>query len=263
MAVFYSLCSSSGGNATYIGSEKNGILIDAGVGIRNYAAIMNLAGLSPSSVKAIFVTHEHTDHVKGLKRLTEKYDLPVYASKGTLEYLIARDLVDSNVQLYEINKHKAQVAGMEIEAFKTEHDAVDSQCYKVTTEDYKKLSICTDTGWITPEIEHSFIGCDFVMLESNYDLDMLENGGYPHFLKKRIRGKHGHLSNDACSDGIVKLIQGGTTQFMLGHLSEHNNTPETALLHTITKLNEFQMKINEDFKVEVAPVRNHGKVIHI
>lgn len=259
---FYSLCSSSKGNCTYLGDGNHGILIDAGFGIRNYTNSMRLAGLNPDGIQAIFITHEHSDHISGLRKLTEKYQVPVYGSKGTLMELLKKEAVSPTTKLYEINHRAVQIGDWEIRAYHTSHDSAESLGYTVSNQQ-KKVALCTDLGYVSEEVQQQLQGSDFVLLESNYDVHMLFTGGYPPFLKERIFSKKGHLSNEDCAEQLKWLIQQGTSRFLLGHLSKENNLPQIALEHSVSYLQQNQMMIEQDYRLEVAPERNPGKVIEV
>ncbi len=264
MAFVYNLCSSSKGNCTYIGDTENGILIDAGLGPRNFTSLMRLRGITPGAVKGIFITHEHSDHISGLKKLCSLIcKVPVFATRETLEEILAKNAVEDDTPLYEINKRTKSVAGFEIKAFDTPHDSAHSVGYSVITPNGRKISVCTDLGTATPTVQGNLDGSDFVLLESNYDDLMLLSGGYPEHLKYRIRSNTGHLSNTDAAKVIKRLIDGGTKKFLLGHLSEENNRPQIALETCISYLSGFGMVISNDYNVSVAPKKSIGKIIEV
>lgn len=264
MAFVYNLCSSSKGNCTFIGDKENGILIDAGIGPRNFTSLMRLRDISPSAVKGIFITHEHSDHISGLKKLTSVLkDVPVFGTRETLEKILLKNAVGESVDLYEINKRKKHAAGFEISAFDTPHDSAHSVGYTVLLENGRKVCVCTDLGNVTDEAAKNLDGSDFVLLESNYDELMLLNGDYPEYLKYRIHGNTGHLSNDLASREIKRLIDGGTKKFLLGHLSEENNRPELAMSCCVTYLSDFGMVLGSDYSVSVAPKKSIGKIFEV
>lgn len=258
----YSLCSSSKGNCTYIGDGKTGILVDAGLGIRNYINSLSLAGIDPKGVQAIFVTHEHSDHISGLKKIAERFSLPVYGSRGTLLEILKKNAVGEDTVLYEINKKAAAIGDFEVAAFHTPHDSAESLGYTVT-DGRKKVSVCTDLGHVTEEVHQALLGSSFVLLESNYDEKMLFMGKYPYFLKERIASNNGHLSNEACSRQLQCLIESGVEHFLLGHLSEENNLPDLALQHSVAHLTMLGLQISSDYTLDIAPRRNIGKVVEI
>ncbi|MGI5896971.1 MAG: MBL fold metallo-hydrolase [Oscillospiraceae bacterium] len=256
------LASSSKGNSTYVGTESAGILIDAGIGPRIFQGALGLGGIEDiRNIRAIFITHEHSDHIKGLLKLTERLDVPVYGSRETLVELIEKDAVCPHTKLYEINRKTVEAAGMEIRAFTTSHDSVHSLGYRITTPDGKQLAVCTDLGVVTPEVHSALTGCQLVMLESNYDREMLRNGGYPAYLKRRIASERGHLCNTDCAAELVALAQSGTEHFVLGHLSEENNRPEVAAETSLAALTGAGFHLERDFTLLTAPRSTTGQFV--
>lgn len=256
MARIYPLFSSSKGNATFVGTQTAGVLIDAGVTYKRLLEGLDRCELDISAIKAVFVTHDHSDHIKGLSVLTKRTGIPVYAQETTLEHLLSSCCINSK---YDVISGTMEAAGMEISAFDTPHDTSQSCGYKIITADGKKCAVCTDLGHITPTVEQKLCDCELVLLESNYDEKMLKYGGYPEYLKARIRSQNGHLSNTDCASQVEKLIIGGTTRVILGHLSQENNTPYVADT-TVTKiLSNFTR--NRDYILEVAPVETAGKCL--
>ena len=253
MARIYPLFSSSKGNSTYIGSRESGILIDDGVSFTRLKKALELNGLSLDSVKAVFITHEHSDHIKGLDMLTKKTGIPVFAQGITLEYLLEHNHIHGE---YGEIKQGEEVCGIKVECFSTSHDTPQSCGYKITLPDGKTAAVCTDLGYVSDQVESALLGTDCVLLESNYDIEMLRNGIYPYYLKTRIFGKTGHLSNPDSGAFAAKLIKSGTTRIILGHLSQENNTPEIAERTVVSCLNGFNR--NSDYILSVAPVETSG-----
>ena len=253
MARIYPLFSSSKGNSTYIGSRESGILIDDGVSFTRLKKALELNGLSLEAIKAVFITHEHSDHINGLKVLTKKINAPVFARGRTLEYLCKGEHLNGE---YSEMTEGTEVCGMRVESFPTPHDSRESCGYKITFPDGKTAAVCTDLGYVTDEVESALLGTDCVLLESNYDVEMLRNGIYPFHLKTRIFGKTGHLSNPDSGAFAAKLIKSGTTRIILGHLSQENNTPEIAERTVVSCLNGFSR--NSDYILSVAPVETSG-----
>ncbi len=262
MSFIYTLCSSSKGNCTYIGTKKSGVLIDAGIGIKKFATHLSMIDVKKSAIKAIFVTHEHTDHISGLARIQKALNIPLYASKGTLKQLVLKGTVSESDNLNEINE-SVLIDDIKISPFKTPHDCVESVGYVINTPDNKKISICTDLGYVTDGIHNSICGSDFVLIESNYDKGLLEVSDYPYMLKKRIAGEKGHLSNEDCTAEILKLFSEGTKNFLLGHLSEQNNRPELAYAHVVSALAKQGAKVAVDYNLKVAPKTNVGNIIEV
>lgn len=260
MARVCPLFSSSKANSTYIGGQSSGILIDAGASYRGMLTALNHCSIDIDAVKGVFITHEHSDHIKGLHQLQKQRGIPIFASAGTLEYLIHKKLVYSLDGLYEITDNPIQIEDMEIKAFRTPHDCEESLGYTVHTSDDRKISVCTDLGEITSEVADNINGSDLCLIESNYDEQMLKsNASYPTFLKNRIVSKHGHLSNSDSANFIKTLVETGTTRIVLGHLSQNNNLPSLASKKVLETLEDFQL--GRDFTLDVAPVSASGMVI--
>lgn len=261
MARFCPLFSSSSGNSYLIGDKSNGyVLIDAGVSARRLEMGLRSIDVEPSEIKAIFVTHEHHDHISGLRVFSSRYKTMVYATGGTLECLedgghlkgvIAEALPEGGID----------VAGMGIYSFPTPHDSKQSCGYRIITTDGRKVGIATDIGIMTDEVRMGIIGCDLIVIESNHDTNMLCSGRYPYYLKQRILSEKGHLCNDRCADELPALVESGTTRILLGHLSRENNMPELARLTALNKLNSAEMKEGYDYILSVASPENSGDIL--
>lgn len=258
MARFYPLFSSSRGNSEFLGSPSSGILIDAGVSFKRLTAALNINNIDISAVKGVFITHSHSDHVSGLKTLTSKTGIPVFGQRETLSELVKKNMIAPGTEIYELDC-PASIVGMKVSCFDTPHDTVRSCGYHVEFEDGRKCAICTDLGHITETVEKNITGCDLVMLESNYDPQMLQNGSYPYQLKERIFSDHGHLSNNDCAKQLKKLVDNGTTRLILGHLSQDNNTPKTAEKTALESLSDF--KRGSDYILNIAPVETSGCMV--
>jgi phosphoribosyl 1,2-cyclic phosphodiesterase len=258
MARVYPLFSSSKGNATFVGSPSSGILIDAGVSCKRLSEGLEICGINVDAVKAIFITHEHSDHVSGLNLFSKKYNIPVFAQEKTLEGLIRNNRISSSVNASVVTQQGIEIDGMFVKCFSTPHDTEQSCGYRITMQDDKVITICTDLGNITSEVESNLVGSDLVLLESNYDEGMLKNGSYPYYLKKRILSDRGHLANNVCAKMVRKLLEKGTTRVILGHLSQENNTPSVAENAVLKELEGFCR--NKDYILSVAPVATSGAV---
>lgn len=252
MAKFCSLYSSSSGNCTYIGSSHGGILIDIGVSAKRTEEALSGIGVDPSSIHAIFVTHEHSDHIKGIKVFAARHKIPVYASAGTLSGMEKLGAVDSRVITDIVPSSGIEAAGMFIRPFRTPHDSNESTGFGIITPDSKRISVATDIGTVTDTVMEAIYGSDLILLESNHDIGMLQNGPYPFFLKERILSNHGHLSNEKCAETAVKLLESGTTRFVLGHLSKENNIPSLAFETTKAAMTMAGAKENADYLLSVA-----------
>ena len=259
MARLYPLFSSSKGNSTFIGTEKGGILIDCGVSFKRLSEALEVNHIPLSAVQGVFITHEHTDHVAGLTMLTKKTGLPVYGQKRTLQRLCDENRIAVNSHVIDITGKTIGCGGSEISCFNTPHDAIQSCGYRIHTSDDKYCAVCTDLGHVTPEVDEALTGCRMVLIEANYDEYMLRRGPYPLYLKERILSQNGHLSNDDCTAQVGRLIERGTTHFLLGHLSQDNNRPDIADNTVQRGLDCFAR--GRDYLLGVAPVETRGGAV--
>lgn len=257
MARIYPLFSSSKGNSSYIGTEREGILIDCGVSMKRLTAALEANHIPLEAIRGVFITHEHSDHVAGLSMLTKKTGMAVYGQKKTLQNLIGK--ISPKSPVIDINGKTISCGGSEISCFNTPHDTVQSCGYKIHTYDDKYCAVCTDLGHVTEEVDKALSGCRMVLIESNYDENMLMNGPYPFYLKERILSKNGHLSNTDCAVQIGRLIERGTTHFLLGHLSQDNNRP--AIAENNVKNSLPQYRFCKDYLLGVAPVETKGGAV--
>ena len=265
MARIFPICSSSSGNCTFIGTRGHGILVDAGCSFRAMKSSLELIETSMNQIEAIFITHEHIDHVKGLLQLTKHTKIPVFASPGTIAQLRrnVHEVIPEEVRIYDVIHEPYQSADFEVKAFHTPHDTPESVGFTVNYGG-RRIAVCTDLGKITAEVEESLLGCEAVLLESNYDPAMLaKNLNYPSDLKRRIAGEKGHLSNNAAADFSAKLLESGTTKLILGHLSRENNTPATAEKCFTDYLSTKGARRGRDYILEVAPVMTQGRYIAV
>ena len=252
MARFCSLFSSSSGNCTYIGSGGGGILVDAGVSAKQINNKLNCIGVGIEGIGAIFVTHEHSDHITGLRTLASRHGIPVYATEGTVAALSRSGVWDGSFTCEAVSYDGIEACGQYVKPFRTSHDAAESCGYVVTTTDGRRLAVMTDSGVVTEEMRRSVTGCDLILAESNHDVGMLRNGAYPYMLKRRILSEKGHLSNDSCAELITGLVTGGTTRIYLGHLSRQNNIPELAFQTSKSSLDCAGAVENRDYILKVA-----------
>ena len=258
MAKIVPLFSSSKGNSYYIQGNGAAILVDAGRNLKQIELALAANDLSMHSVGAIFVTHEHSDHISALKVLLKRYNIPLYASRGTLHYLVSNDKVPPTARLNVI-EDVIETDDFRVQRVETSHDAAEPCGYHITTPDGRRLSIVTDTGYLTDDAKKAISRSHLAVVESNHDIDMLKNGMYPYILKKRILSDCGHLSNEACADALPHFVGAGLTRIILGHLSEENNTPHLALTGAIDSLNRAGMVLESDYLIDVAPVATNGK----
>jgi phosphoribosyl 1,2-cyclic phosphodiesterase len=224
MSLFISsLNSGSNGNCYYIGNEMEAVLVDAGISCREVERRMKRLNLSMEKIKAVFVSHEHTDHIRGLPSLIKKYPVPVYITTPALRF--GRLYFEKNV-VKNFRAHEAiVVGGLSITAFPKLHDASDPYSFTVSCNDIK-VGVFTDIGLPCENVIHHFSQCHAAFLEANYDDEMLDKSNYPFHLKKRIRGERGHLSNKQALELFKKHRPSFMTHLLLSHLSQNNNSPE-------------------------------------
>ena len=218
-----SLNSGSNGNCYYVGNDKEAVLIDAGIPCRETERRMRRLGLSLSAVKGIFISHEHDDHIRGLEVLSKRYRLPVYITPATQQ----NTRLSLDPQLVQpFRGHEPITAGaLTVTAFPKSHDASDPYSFVVSSPTVR-IGIFTDLGKVCEQLIHHFRQCHAAFLETNYDEQMLEEGRYPPFLKNRIRGGQGHLSNRQALELFVRHRPAYMSHIFPSHLSRDNNRPE-------------------------------------
>lgn len=253
MARFLPLFSSSSANSCFVGSGSSGVLVDAGASCIQTINALADKGVYPTDIKAIFVTHEHSDHIKGLTALIKKTKAPVIASAETLSAIEKHCKLPADAILTEINTETA-VEDICITRFATSHDCLGSSGYYFNMPDGSKISVCTDLGVVTDRVRQAISGSDLVYIESNHDIKMLKSGPYPPELKLRILSDKGHLSNISCAAELPRLLECGATRFILAHLSQHNNLPKLAENAAVASLGDIGAKRNEDYILSAAKV---------
>lgn len=241
---FFSLSSGSSGNCYYLGNEFNGILIDAGIPAGTIRKSLKNNGISTQAIMGVLVTHNHTDHIKGLELLTKKNNLPVLTTPKIWKSIVSRQNKISGITVHEIGlRQKFHLAGFDIEAFPVSHDAPETVGFHICTGDIK-ITIATDLGHINKADIPYFKEANLLVIESNYDEQMLANSKYPHFLKTRILSDHGHLSNHQTSAFLADIISDNHSHICLAHLSNNSNTPEIALQTLQQTFAERGIRIN-------------------
>ncbi len=239
MALYItSLNSGSNGNCYYIGNNTEAVLVDAGLSCRETEKRMKKLGLSMSKIKAIFISHEHTDHIKGVESIAEKYNLPVFitaatAQRGRLHF--KKELIN-----YFVNDKPVHVGSLAVTAFSKLHDAIDPHSFIITGNGIA-VGVFTDIGAACTNVIKYFGKCHAAFLETNYDDEMLDRGSYPIFLKNRIRGGEGHLSNSQALGIFTSHGPSFMTHLMLSHLSRDNNNPQ--LVHQLFNSHANGVKI--------------------
>lgn len=254
--IFIPLYSGSSGNALLVMNEGTKILIDAGKPGNWICQALHSAGVNPEELDGIIVTHEHSDHVHGVGVMSRKYRIPVYANAETwkaMEWKVG-NIPQGCIRISPENDF--YIGSIGIEPFDIPHDAAHPVGYRLWAGNCS-ISTATDLGRFTKKVYDRIAGSSLILLESNHDVDMLRaNPNYSSQLKTRILGNHGHLSNDACADAMMQLVEGGTNHFILGHLSGENNTADLALQVSSSKAAAAGMKIGKDIFIDVA-YRDH------
>lgn len=237
---FISLASGSSGNCYYIGTEKYGILIDAGIAVRTIKKGLKEAGINMEMIRAVFVTHDHADHIKAVDGLGEKLNIPIYTTarihEGINKSYCMTEKLHSSVRYLE-KQQPMQLEDFRIESFEVPHDGTDNVGYCIEI-DGKVFSFLTDLGEITPTAAHYICKANYLILEANYDDEMLRMGTYPQYLKERITGRTGHMSNIDTAEFLAENFTEHLQYIWLCHLSKDNNHPELAYKTVEWKLRE-------------------------
>lgn len=229
---FKMLYSGSTGNAALLTAGDTSILIDAGRSARALCAALSAASVSPDSISAIFITHEHHDHTAALDVFVKHHPIPVHAVGASAEKIASRAGEHLQAALIAHPPLFSETVGcVTFSSFPTSHDSMSSVGFRITLsgENPRTIGYATDLGVVTPAVEQGLLGCEAVILECNHDEEMLRTGPYPYDLKRRIASRRGHLSNADCAAFSIRLAESGMKRLLLAHLSETNNLPELAL----------------------------------
>lgn len=204
------------------------------------------------------MTHEHTDHVSALRVLLKKHNnIKICASQGTLDCLKDKEIINNTQNFQAVNSKKEYDFGFVcVKPFDLPHDCKEGLGYVITDNKNKKMAVCTDLGYIPDKIKNNLKSCEAIVIESNHDVNMLENGPYPYSTKRRILSNLGHLSNETCSAILPFLIENGTKNIVLSHLSSHNNLPQLALESALDTLINYGLKPDKDVSISIAPQIN-------
>ncbi len=263
MIRFCSLYSGSSGNCLFISSGSTRILIDAGLSCKKITEALNSIGESPQDIDALLITHEHSDHIRGVGTFSKRFGVPVYANYSTWAAMEAYvENVSAENRVSFVTGEKFGVGDIEIEAFNIPHDAVEPVGYNFYING-RKITTATDIGHVNKNLLSSIENSELILLESNHDVELLKVGPYPWHLKRRILSDVGHLSNEMAGKVVAYLASKGTKRFLLGHLSRENNFPELAYQTVCNALRERNIRIGSDIFLDVALRDRVGQVIEL
>ena len=253
------LASSSSGNCTLVSQGRTHILIDAGISLRRMTASLKNFGISPDELQGVLITHEHSDHISGIKMLAKYHKLPVYAPLGVAESLCSI-LPEARDSITWFHAGTEFVIGeVAIRSFLTPHDTPESVGYRFDT-DQSSLVFATDIGCVTKTILDAALGADMAVIEANHDIQMLKCGCYPAYLKRRVLSERGHLSNDDSGSLAARLASSGTRRIVLAHLSKENNTPRLAHETVGGALKRQGAVVGGDIELETAPADSMSRI---
>lgn len=249
--IFCSLYSGSSGNSIFISSGRTNVLIDAGLPGKSIDKALNEIDVLTKDIDAIFVTHEHIDHTKGIGVLSRKYNIPIYANEntwGAMSPCIGK-IKDENIKV--LKEEHVNIKDLDILNFPISHDAACPCGYSIYHEN-KKVCVATDLGYFSHEVKNSIKDADVVLIESNHDVEMVKFGPYPYPLKRRILSNVGHLSNEDCGNAIVSILNDKYKHVILGHLSNTNNYPDLAYQTVANILVDEGIDLSKDMELAIA-----------
>lgn len=261
-----SIASGSSGNCIYVGSDNSHILVDTGISNRRIEQGLGEIGLKGSEIDAVVITHEHSDHTKGLGVLARKYGVPIFATRETLEEIgNIKYLGEYPRELFHEVRPDVEftVGDLEIKPFSIDHDAANPVAYRIKNGN-KSVAVATDMGHFDQYVIDHLQGLDAVLLESNHDVNMLQTGPYPYYLKQRILSDHGHLSNENAGRLLSLILHDNMKQVLLGHLSKENNYE--ALAYETVKLEIDQSDCPYrgcDFPIAVAKRDQMSEIVNL
>ena len=247
------LASGSSGNCTLVSDGCTHILIDAGISCRRIVTGLKELGIDPARLSAVLVTHEHSDHICGLNTMKNKLEFTLCATKPTADQLCERmEGLEGRLATFAPGG-EFTVGSLHIRSFPTLHDSACPVGYAVTAADGSKMALATDLGIVTDAVERGIEGARLLICEANYDPETLRTGPYPAFLKERIVGDHGHLSNEMGGALALYAVERGARTVVLGHLSKENNSPRLAYRAVECALNRGGVTVGRDAALSVAP----------
>ncbi len=261
-----SIASGSSGNCIYVGSEATHLLVDVGISGKKTESGLNSLGITGNDLDGILITHEHADHIGGLGILARKYQVPIYATRGTIDAMLesgSLGRVDASL-FHEVREdEKFILKDLTVNPMRISHDAAQPVAYRIAYGD-RRIGICTDLGAYDEYTVESLRGMDALFLEANHDVNMLQVGPYPYYLKQRILGDRGHLSNENSGRLLCRLLHDKLQTVVLGHLSKENNLPELAYetVRMEVRLGDSPYRA-EDFRMMVAKRSEVSPVVNI
>lgn len=274
-----SISSGSSGNCIYVGNRDTHILVDAGIPLKRIEEGLDTIGLTPSDIDALFITHEHSDHISALGTVSKRYHIPIYATSGTYDELLnGKKSVNVEPDLFSEVRPDCSFSlkDLTVSPIRVSHDAADPVCYRFfdntgetgTVGDRTSAAVCTDLGFYDDYIVDSLLGVNALLLEANHDTRMLEAGPYPYFLKRRISGEKGHLSNDSAGELLSALMKKNSLKsVLLGHLSKENNYAALAYETVRMQLSLTGIKggagEDDEVKIGIADRVKTGKIIEV
>lgn len=251
------LASGSSGNAYVLSQGRTHILLDAGISARRLTQGLAFAGLTPADLAGIFVTHAHSDHVNGLPVFTKQHRRPIFASAPAIE-----ELLKKNPQLAPFCQAlhgPLNLPELSVDHFPVSHDSPGTLGFSVFSQK-EKMALATDLGYVTQAVWQGVLGADLLVVETNHNPEWVKNGPYPAYLKKRVLGKEGHLSNQEGAELAANAVHAGTTTLILAHLSQENNTP---LCAKETVENHLQSKQLSNYTLALAPKDQPDRIYHL
>ena len=260
MIKFCSLYSGSSGNCYYINIDGNRILLDAGKSLKKIREALEGLDENIENIDAILITHEHSDHIQGLKMLCKKHDINIYMTDKTKSEIqcLVDTINEENIVTFKAGD-KFDIGYANIKSVKISHDAIDPVMYTFKDKNDNKISIFTDVGEITDTILENIKGSKLAVIEANYEENLLRLSRYPSYLKKRIMGKYGHLSNEEAGFLAKELVKNGTKKILLGHLSKENNTDIIAYQTIQNELNFLREELGEEIDFDLIEVQVLGR----
>ena len=251
--IFCSLYSGSSGNSIFVSSDNTKVLVDAGLSGKRIIEALEQIDENPKEIDGIFITHEHSDHIKGAGIMSRKFDIPIYANEATWNSMINSlgNIKEHNIKILP-KRSVTTIKDLDIACFNTPHDSVAPMGYTFHSKG-KKASVVTDIGTFTEEVKQNIIESEVVLLESNHDIQMVKFGPYPYELKRRVLSEIGHLCNEDCGRAIVELMKDNKQRnIVLGHLSNTNNVPELAYRSVLNILEENSLEVGKDLNLKLA-----------